>query len=372
VANTDNSGIATITISSSTPGFATILAQVNNGVSNVRHRVTVYFTTNDILAVTMNLDVASVPDPDGIFNEIDDITLFQNPPPDDTVKVRATVRDAGGVPVGGGVGVTWSTSHTEAIIIRQDTQTSTSGVAEAVVQVTPASIRNTDTLVNVMASANNGAANMVTLFLKPVVISAALSSVTANPSTVNTGETSDVTAVVFLNTGAPAPDGTVVNFTTAPKTGADPSPCGAITPFAATTGGVTDPAATFTAPLSAGTCTVTASTGGVIIGSVDITVITQLALFPASVNVHINATVNFTIVGGIGPYSAFTSDPTNGPITPGTNPLPGNTFSIGPIPAGICTPDPGPPVVPCNATIGVTVVDSTGKTATATINVTNP
>lgn len=358
VANTDNSGLATVTIMSTTPGFATVIAQVNNGVSNVRDRKTVFFTSNDVLAVSMSLDVESVP-PTSTPNEISDFTLFEFPF-DDTVEVLATVRNAGGVPVAN-VSVDWSTDHTEAQFVRVDEVTNVFGQAKAIIKVEPESIRNTETFVNVGAVADNGAFNMITLFLNPVVINPAASTVSANPSIVEVNGESEITAVVFLNTGARAPDGVLINFT---------ATCGFVDPFGTISGGVAT--AQFTAPAISGTCTVTATAEGLTIGSVDILVIVPLAIFPTTVDVHVGATVNFTIIGGIPPYSAFSSDPVNGPITPAPNPLPGNTFSVGPIPAGICTPDPGPPVVPCTATISVTVVDAASSTVTATINVTNP
>ncbi|MCL5422438.1 MAG: Ig-like domain-containing protein [Nitrospirae bacterium] len=353
---TNDLGIASMNLSSTTPGFATILAQVYNGVGTVRDRKSVFFTSKDVVAVSMDFDVDSVPGNE-IFNQTDDITLFQDPPitqPDDTVKVRATVRDGGGNPVGGGWSVSWSSSHTEAVFLRQDTQTSTSGVAEAVVQVTPASIRNTDTLVNIMASAGNGAANMVTLFLRPVVIDPTKSSVTANPNIVDVKGASDVTAVVVLNTGARAPDGTVVNFSTAPKTAADPSPCGTITPFAQTKAGVTDPVAKFTAPSTPGICTVTAKSGGVIIGTVDITVIQKLVVVPDKATIPVGSTMPFTIFGGVPPFSVFSSDTTKATVAPATVTTAGGTFTVTAVAVGAAT---------------ITVRDATGATATAAITV---
>ena len=358
VAVTNDLGIASMNLYSTTPGFATVLAQVYNGVGTIRDRKSVFFTPLDVIAVSMDIGVDSVPG-NGIFDEVGDVTLFQDPPvtqPDDTVKVRVTVRDAGGVPVGGGMGVTWSSSHAEAKFIRTDTLTSVSGVAEAVVQVTPSSIRNTDTLVNVFAFADNGAANMVTLFLRPVVIDPSKSSVTANPNVVLTAGTSDVTAVVFLNTGATAPDGTVVNFSTAPKTSADPSPCGTITPFVATTGGVTTPVAKFNAPAVPGVCTVTAKSGGVTIGSVDITVIAKLEVVPDKITIDgaAGGTATFTIFGGLAPYTV-TSDNSAFPPTPATVTASGGTFSV-----------TVPPSTPAT-TVTYTIRDKTGTSVKATL-----
>jgi hypothetical protein len=353
-ANTNSSGIATVNICSTTPGFATILAQIYNGNSNVRDRKSVFFSMNDILAVTMDLDVDSVPG-NGIFNEASDFILFSPPPdPDDTVKVRATVRDAGGVPVGGGMAVSWSASHPEAHFLRTDTVTDVNGQATAIVQVTPLSIRDTETTVNVMAFAGNGAANMVTLFLQPVVIDPTHSSLTANPTTVNTGGTSAITAVVKLTSGGNTFDGTVVNFTTKPKTTSDPNPCGSVDPFALTTAGVAK--ATFTAPKIPGTCTVTGKVGSVTIGTADIKVIKPLSVLPGSATIVVNATsLPFTISGGIPPYSLTSDNPAVVTITPVTVATDGGTFTVSASAVGTYT---------------ITVTDTVGSTVTAKITVT--
>jgi len=362
-ANTNSLGIATVTLYSTTPGFATILAQVNTGVGQVRDRKSVFFSMLDVLAVSMRLDVDSVP-PSSTPNEPSDFILFEPPPtPDDTVEVLATVFDAGGVPVGGGWGVTWSSSHTEAGFVRTETATNINGQAKAVVQVKPTSIRDTETHVNIMASADNGAANMVTLFLRPVIVESV--TVTAKPTIVDTGGTSTITAIVMLNTGGPAPTGTSVRFTsTLPGT---TTPCGSVTPFAQTdSNGVAT--STFTAPSvvpAGGVCTVTATAGGVS-GSVDITIKSKLTLMPSSVTIHVGASQVYTITGGVAPYSAYSTDPTNAPVT---TPAP-NTFTLGPIAGGICTIVP--PATSCTATVTITAQDATGATATATANVINP
>lgn len=349
VANTNAYGIASVTLYSTTPGFATILAQVNTGAGQVRDRKSVYFSTKDVLAVTMSLDVESVPanETPVVYNDIHDITLFENDT-DDTVSVIATVFDAGGVPVGGGMPVDWSASHTEAKFIFKEIQTDVNGQAKAVVQVTPSSIRNTETHINAMAYAFNGAANMVTLLLQPVVVDASKSSLSAKPTIVNTGGTSELTAVVMLNTGHWAPDGTVVNFTTT---------CGTVTPFAQTTSGVAT--GTFTAPATPGTCTVTAKAGGVTIGSVAITVTTTLTVLPSTVSIDGTAggTATFTIFGGVAPYTVISNSTTILPVPPTVTASPWQ-FTVT-VPAG--TPA---------GSITLTVRDAKGTTATVTITIT--
>ncbi|MBI5634922.1 MAG: Ig-like domain-containing protein [Nitrospirae bacterium] len=345
-ANTNSQGNAEVRISSTTPGFATILAQVTAGTGIVRDRKTVYFSSNDVLAATMSMDVNSVPG-NATYNELSDITLFENAT-DDTAEVLVRVFDAGGVPVGGGWGVSWGTSHAEAIILRAETETNVYGQAKAVIQVTPETIRNTDTHVNVSAFAGNGSFNLTTLFLRPVVVSAGASSLTASPIIVSTGGTSTLTAVVKLNTGAIAPDGTTVNFTTT---------CGSVTPFGQTTDGVAT--GTFTAPLTEGICTVSATAGGVLIGSVDITATTTFAIQPGSLTVDgvAGGVATFTVVGGSPNYQIFTDSTVITPA-PATVTTTGGTFSLT-VPAG--TPA---------GTVAITARDATGANASATLTIT--
>jgi hypothetical protein len=101
----------------------------------------------------------------------------------------------------------------------------------------PSVLRDLPTTINITALAANGAFNMVSLTLAPVTIQTI--NVFANPATIESGGTSTITAQVLTNTGAPAPDGTTVNFTVSP------SSSGGIDPFAQTTDGIAE--AEFTA-----------------------------------------------------------------------------------------------------------------------------
>ncbi len=343
-ANTDKLGNAEVRISSTTPGFATILVQVTTGSGIVRDRKTIFFSTNDVLAATMSLDVNSVPG-NSTYNENSDFNIFETAT-DDTVEVLATIFDAGGVPVSGGWGVSWATSHAEAVFVRAETETNVFGQAKAVIQVIPASIRDTETHVNISAFAANGSFNMVTLFLQPVVVSPSvllggLSSLSAVPTTVAPSGTSALTAVVKLSTGTAAPDGTTVNFTTT---------CGTVTPFSQTTGGVAP--GTFTAPLAEGTCTVTGTVAGVEIGSVDILVARALSVFPTTGTIIVGDTKTFAVSGGTAPYSVASSDTTKATVT-----VSGGVVSVVGVAAGAAT---------------VSVRDSVGATVTVTITVINP
>lgn len=358
---TNDLGIASMNLSSTTPGFATILAQVNTAVGIVRDRKSVFFSSLDVLAVSMGLDVDSVPG-NGIYNETNDFILFQDPPilpqPDDTFEVLATVRNAGGVPVAG-ESVSWSSSHSEAGFVRTEGTTNLNGQAKAVIQVTPASIRNTETHLNVMASAGNGAANMVTLFLRPVIVSSV--TVSADPTVVEPGGESDITAVVMLNTGARAPDGTTVSFTTT---------CGTVTPFSQTSGGLAT--ATFKGPstVPAGDiCTVTATVQGVS-GSVDITIRVKLAIAPPSATVVCLpsppaascGSAGYSIIGGVAPFTINVSHPSLVTVSP-ASPTSSRSITVTDSTDALPTAD---------TTVTITVVDALGATATASFAIDVP
>ncbi len=106
--------------------------------------------------------------------------------------------------------------------------------------------------------------------------------------------------------------------------------------------------------------TVRDSVGSTVTATLTIEGGTALAVLPSAVTVDSNApdtTVNFTIFGGVAPYSVFTNNLAYPPSTP-TVPASGQTFSV---------------IVPTGAasgTVTLTVRDSNGTTATATITIT--
>jgi hypothetical protein len=77
----------------------------------------------------------------------------------------------------------------------------------------------------VLADADNGAFNIISLFLDPVTVSTVM--VFANPSVVESAGTSTVTASGITNVGTQLPEGTTVNFTVS-------DPAAGIEPFAQT------------------------------------------------------------------------------------------------------------------------------------------
>lgn len=274
-AKTNSIGIASVTLKSTTTGFSTVQAEVNKGFSQVRDRRTVFFTDQNVLRVRLLLDVDA--DNDLNYDEQSDITLGETPD-DNSVKIRARVYDVGGWgPLAGrqvwfdserayrvgtsilGTNTTWPCSDgsdTCWIAFPLDTTVYTNEQGEAFVQVIVAaeSLRNFTSNLNIFATADNGSANMKTLFISPVSVGSV--TVTANPNSIGLGETSEITATAMTNTNQPVPDGTTINFAidTACATAG-----GTIDPFGRTTDG--SATAIFTAPSTPGTCTITGRVG---------------------------------------------------------------------------------------------------------------
>ena len=351
-AQTNSTGIASVTLKSTTSGFSTVQAEINKGVSQVRDRKTVFFSSNNVLGVTMSLDVDSVPgngDDNTFFgyDEPTDFILFSPPPdPDYTVVVLATVRNAGGVRLAGEL-VQWFTDEAEATFIRTETETNANGQAKAIIKVTPESIRATNTYVNIMAFAGNGAASMVTLFLEPVVVESI--TVSANPQTVDSGGTSTITANVTSTAGTPVPDGTTVTFTTNK---------GGIEPFAQTTNGIAT--AEYTPPTVnvETTARITASIGAIFdIVDINIAGPKPLSVTPTvTINGAIGGIATFTVSGGTPAYTITSNNPAFPPV-PTIVATSGGTFTV---------------VVPSGtASINVlyTIQDTKGLSATATLQI---
>jgi hypothetical protein len=174
---------------------------------------------------------------------------------------------------------------------------------------------------------------------------------------------------VTLNTGGPAPDGTSVSFRTT---------YGSITPFAQTTEGVAE--ADFTAPSTAGTCTITATAGGKS-GTTNVTVTAPvtppvaLAINPPSASsiVGICATFTFTITGGDPPYTTSSSNINRAFNDDGTG-VGGNADNCirDGSELGVWTGSSITVTVPDTATAGtvdLNVSDSAGGTVKATITI---
>ena len=383
-AKTNAQGIATVSLFSSTSGFATLQAEVDTGSGKVRDKRIVFFSIFDMTfptagttVPTLTLDVDS--NGNGIFNEPADFTLLDTAGKTQSL-IRATVKQ-GGSPVVGQA-VTFTSDSTEATFPTGATATTDgNGQAGVLMEVNAATLRSITTTLNVMAKATNGAFNVVSFFLSPVTVSTI--TVTANPTQVPSGGGSSITANVLTAAGAAVPDGTSVNFSD--------GGAGGIPPFAQTASGVAT--VSWTAPtLTAGgsnlSFTIMASAGGKQ-GSVLVGVIappapapptptpTPLAIGPATAAVSgagpTPATAPFTVSGGTGPY-VVTATCTGGAIACNdTNGTPGciaaeariwNTsgaFTVtvgaevtGVSPAGVCT---------------ITATDFVGATKTATLTI---
>lgn len=365
-ARTNSMGQATVTIFSSDVGFATIQAEVAKGTQWVRDRKVVFYSPFDLTlptgataTPTLTLDVDS--NANGIFDEPADFILLDGPNNDESI-IRATVKDETGSLVVGD-GVVFCAFSTEASFPLHDATvtgcigagafalTGINGQAEVLMKVNPTILRSVSTILNVSAmSLATSAGNLVSFFLRPVTVGAV--TVTANPTTVDSGGTSEITAVVTTSSGGPVPDGTTVNFTTN---------MGAVEPFAQTTDGAASVQWTAPEVTTSTSATITASAGGKS-GSATITITAPpvaLQVIPAARSVNSGAaaqTVTFTVSGGTGPYIVDS-------INPALVSVPAST--TGALTATIAANA-------CPGSVTITITDSTGAAVTATVNITAP
>lgn len=401
-ANTDSSGIATVRLDSGITGFATIQSEIGGGISIIRDKRTVYFSS---YSLSYPASAAPVPymvldvdgNNNGIYNETDDLTLFQNAG-DNQVVIRATVYDSSGMPVSGatvtfgadrpykvgsGGACSGGAASCDVVFPSGNTpQTDSSGRAYVLVQVDPAILTSLTTVVNITASASNGAANMVSLTLDPLTLSSI--SMTASPTIIQVDGTSSIIAAVKTSLGTPAPDGTTVSFN---------ANCGLLSsvgqvdpPFAQTTSG--SATTTLNAPSSPGSCQIFGTSGG-LTASVFVSVNpvpttptpttpVALTIVPGSVTVvrstTTGQTVSFTISGGTGPYTTTSDDLTRafndngaGGGTAGNGVRDGSEGGVWTGSSSTITV-----TIPINApagTVTLTVYDSTGASTSATITI---
>src|ERR1700690_2197687 len=194
---TNANGIATVTLYSTTVGFATVQAEVNTGTEKISDKKTVFFSLLDIMFPTApQLTSALILDVDsnnnGIYDEPDDFIMF-SPPGKSDANIRATVTDNFGAPVLNSA-VTFGADSPEVTfplgnsITAPVVHTNSAGQASVLARVSPLILRTTNSTVNITASADNGAFNVLTLFLQPVTVNTV--TVAANPSTVASAGTS--------------------------------------------------------------------------------------------------------------------------------------------------------------------------------------
>jgi hypothetical protein len=360
-AQTNNAGIATVTLKSTTSGFSTVQAEINKGAGQVRDRKTMFFSAHSIsqLRPTMTLTVDGFGDP---------YTLFEaGIGNDNEVTVTATVANAASV-ISGSI-VTFASDRPYRVGTDPDAEcsdesencdvrfpagiyaiTNDFGEATVPVNVEPSALTSIETTLNIMAQADIGAFNMVTLFLNPVKVQNV--TISANPQTVASGGTSTITAQVLTNAGTPAPDGTTVNFSV------NPISRGSIEPFAQTTDGFAEAEFTAAAVTSNTNATIEARVGNAS-GDVDISITTGLQVVPASVTVASGTQTSITISGGSPPYTTVSNNPIAVYDTaPGDGIWTGSSITahIGCKPTGA---------------VSLTITDSAGATKTATINITD-
>ena len=180
-AQTNNNGIATVMIKSTISGFSTVQAEINKGVSQVRDRKTVYFSVYSTvhLTPTMTLTVDGFGDPYTLFE-----AGINN---DNEVTVTATVANVASVISGSTVMFVsdWpyrigsdpdadcsDGSKNCAVRFPGGIYAITNDFGEATVpvKVEPSALTSIETTLNIMAQADIGAFNMVTLSLNPVKI----------------------------------------------------------------------------------------------------------------------------------------------------------------------------------------------------------
>ena len=225
-AKTDDTGIATVTLKSTVAGFATIQAEVNKGVSNVRDRKVVYYSdfTRMWPQPTIVLDIDA--DNDGIYNEASDFNFFETST-DDNATLRATAYDEFGKLIIG-MNITFLGDSGASFPLGATFTTNSDGQAFAYLKVSPTSVVGQETSLIIQADGSNGSADIIDVFLKPVFINGI--TLIANPPGVISGasETSTVTAYVTTSAGV-IPDDLAVQFSVSPVT------AGFVTPLVALT-----------------------------------------------------------------------------------------------------------------------------------------
>jgi intimin len=355
-AKTNTAGIATVTLKSTTSGFSTVQAEINKGVSQVRDRKTVFFSSFSTSQSIPSLDLTA-----------DNYELFQTTTDNEAI-ITATVFDGFGQRVIGMDVLFGSDSEEATFPLGSIAMTDTNGQASVLIRVIPSTLRALPTVINITALADNGAFNIVSLTLSPVSIQKV--EVFANPQSVDSDGTSAITAQVTTTAGTPAPDGTSVNFT---------ANIGGIEPFSQTTDGIAT--TEFTAPevTTNDTASITAKVGTKSdFVDVDITAPVippaALSISPPTVSTvtGICSTFTFFITGGSPQYTISSTNITRA----------FNDNGVGAGTANNCIRDGGElgiwngasitVSVPATATAGTStlnVSDSAGGSATATITI---
>ena len=308
VVKTDNLGIATAKLTSTTSGFATIQAEVNGGAGQVRDKRTIFFgeISGPVAAPSPTMSL-HVDDGNGTFDQEDDFNLFKSSSATDNQRtIKAVVKDGSGSPLAN-VDVTFGSDSPDEITFDKTSpvKTNTSGEAFVNITVKPAILSDLQRVLNITAQAtadSTSLADIVSLYIKDPVTATSI-TISADPDAVAPGETSTILAAVKMLGSLPVPDDSAVSFETII--------CGSVTPFAQTTGGVAT--ATFTAPSippAGGVCQVKASIGSATPKIVDIKITTELMVQPEeqTINGVNGGKATFTIFGGVAPYTVTSTN----------------------------------------------------------------
>lgn len=296
---TNAAGIATVTLHSHEAGYATIQAEVDEGLNQVRDRTVIYYSSFNLMWPEPQVVLEVDADNDGIYNETSDFNFFETPT-DDTATLRATAYDEFGKRIVG-MDITFSGDSGASFPLGNVFKTNSAGQAFTNLKVSPTSVVGQETSLNIYATGANDAVGFLQVFLQPVYITGI--TLVASPSGVIAGETSTVTAYVTTSAGT-IPDDLAVQFSVSPVTLGYVAPVVALTSNGSATT-VFTPSDTLT-----GDATVIASIGN-FTASTTITITTELAVTPDSqtlTNPAVGDTVTFTISGGVGPYTATSSN----------------------------------------------------------------
>ncbi len=291
---TNAAGIATVTLHSHEVGYATIQAEVDEGLNQVRDRTVIYYSSFNLMWPEPQVVLEVDADNDGIYNETSDFNFFETPT-DDTATLRATAYDEFGKRIVG-MDITFSGDSGASFPLGNVFKTNSAGQAFTTLKVSPTSVVGQETSLNVYATGANNAVGFLQVFLRPVYITGI--TLVANPSGVIAGETSTVTAYVTTSAGT-VPDDLAVQFSVSPVTLGYVEPVVALTSNGAATT-VFTPSATYL-----GNATVSATIANVT-GSVQILVANELNVVPTGQTIDGTAggtTLPYTINGGIPPYT---------------------------------------------------------------------
>lgn len=255
----NNAGLIDVLLSSPVGGFVSVIGSLSvptiassgrgrlavpSGVQEAR--AVVYFTNRiqDSPSIVMSVDG----DNNGVFDESEDFSMV--PDGIDALTVKSRLVDIAGLPMRQKLIQFYADSPYVSFL--KDFNALTDDNGEALTVITASAGILDEKIPGVTIYAGNdatGAVGAVTVYFETINVGSVLLS--ANPPSVQTGGKATITVWVLSESGHPMPDGTVVTLT---------SSGGSIDPVVILSGGTST--ATFTAPGTAGTVSITGSAGG--------------------------------------------------------------------------------------------------------------